>query len=69
MGKPGIQADRQFVSQPVSWLLFLQTRLDVFVPRHQTNSCNYEFWPYFVRTIFVSIAVLLIERVEFVYFS
>ena len=41
----------------------------VFVPRHQTNSCNYEFWPYFVRAIFVSIAALLIERVEFVYFS
>ena len=29
MGKPGIQADRQFVSQPVSWLLFLQTHLDM----------------------------------------
>ena len=29
MGKPGIQADMRFVSQSVSWLLFLHTRLDL----------------------------------------
>lgn len=29
MGKPGIQADMRFVSQSVSWLVFLHTRLDL----------------------------------------
>ena len=29
MGKPGIQADMRFVSQSVSWLLFLHKRLDL----------------------------------------